>query len=140
MDDRAAETTPATGGCLCGTVRYAARGPGFHATLCHCTSCRRASGAPAVAWVTFAADGFAILAGTPRRFRSSPGVERSFCPACGTALTYRRDDLPDEVDVTTASLEEPAAFPPADETWTSERVPWLEVATGRPAFPRARSG
>ena len=132
--------TIATGGCLCGAVRYEARGAGFHATLCHCASCRRASGAPLVAWVSFAAAGFRFTAGEPRRLRSSSAVERSFCGACGTALTYRHDTLPDEIDVTTASLDDPAAFPPADQTWTGERIAWLADAHQLPAFPRTRRG
>ncbi len=126
------------GGCLCGAVRYEARGAGFHATLCHCASCRRAAGAPVVAWVSFAAAGFRFTRGTPGRHRSSAQVERSFCAACGTPLTYRHDTLPDEVDVTTASLDDPSAFPPADQTWTSERLPWLTVASDLPAFARTR--
>jgi hypothetical protein len=130
----------AEGGCLCGAVRYRASGPGTHATLCHCTTCRRAAGAPAVAWVTFAADGFAFVAGRPARFRSSPQVERTFCGACGTPLTYRRDDLPDEVDVTTTSLDDPAAFPPADHTWASEKIAWDELGERLPRFARTREG
>lgn len=132
------EEADATGGCLCGAVRYAARGAGFHATLCHCASCRRATGAPVVAWVSFAADGFRFTSGTPGRYRSSAEVERTFCTACGTPLTYRHDTLPDEVDVTTASLDDPSAFAPADQTWTSERLPWLSVATDLLAFARTR--
>jgi hypothetical protein len=34
-----------TGGCLCGAVRYEARGTPFHPTVCHCSICRRAAGA-----------------------------------------------------------------------------------------------
>ena len=34
-----------TGGCFCGRVRYEARGPAFNRTSCHCSICRRTSGA-----------------------------------------------------------------------------------------------
>ena len=112
------------GGCLCGALRYRATGPARFATLCHCTSCRRAAGAPAVAWVTFAADAFAFTSGEPVRFRSSPPVERSFCGRCGTPLGYRHDAFPEAVDVTTASLDEPERCPPLDHTWVSERLRW----------------
>lgn len=139
-DDRHDDATIAHGGCLCGAVRYEARGAGFHATLCHCASCWRASGAPVVAWVTFPASGFRFSRGEPRRFRSSAQVERTFCGACGTPLTYRHDTLPDEVDVTTATLDDPAAHPPDDQTWTSERIAWIDDAFGRPGFPRSRFG
>jgi hypothetical protein len=127
------------GGCLCGAVRYRAAGAATHPTLCHCASCRRAAGAPAVAWVTFAAAAFAFEAGAPAALRSSPQVVRTFCARCGTALTYRHADFPDEVDVTTASLDDPAAFPPADHTWWSERVAWLRFDEALPRFARSRS-
>ena len=135
MDD----VTISTGGCLCARVRYEARGAGFHATLCHCASCRRAAGAPLVAWVSFRAEEFRVTRGELTRFRSSPDVERSFCAACGTQLTYRRDTLPDEIDVTVCSLDDPSAFPPADHTWTRMRVAWLQSGDQLPRFAEART-
>ena len=128
----------ASGGCLCGAVRYRATGPATHPTLCHCASCRRAAGAPAVAWVTFPSASFSFERGEPASFRSSPPVVRTSCGRCGTALTYRHDDFADGVDVTTASLDDPTPFPPADHTWWSERVPWLRFDDGLPRFERSR--
>jgi hypothetical protein len=130
----------AEGGCLCGAVRYRASGDATHPTLCHCRSCRRAAGAPLVAWVTFPVAGFAFEKGTPARYRSSPPVERTFCGACGTPLTYQHASFPDEIDISVASFDEPAAFPPADHTWTSEKIAWLELGDALPRFPRSRSG
>jgi hypothetical protein len=119
-------------------VRYRASGAASHPTLCHCASCRRAAGAPAVAWVTFPAAAFAFERGAPVRRRSSPPVVRTHCGACGTGLTYEHDGFAGEVDVATATLDDPSAFPPADHTWWSERIPWLAIADALPRFPRAR--
>ena len=128
------------GGCLCRAVRYRATGAASHPTLCHCNSCRRAAGAPVVAWVTFPFTSFTFTSGAPARHRSSPPVERTFCPRCGTPLTYRHSKHPKEIDVTSASLDDPAAFPPADHTWTSERIPWLELGDHLPRHERSRLG
>ena len=38
-----------SGGCLCGDVRYEAGTGAFHESACHCSMCRRASGALFVA-------------------------------------------------------------------------------------------
>ena len=42
-----------TGKCHCGAVTYTIAGEAVpeHHCLCHCTDCRRHSGAPAVGWV-----------------------------------------------------------------------------------------
>lgn len=131
-------TESVEGGCLCGAVRYRATGATSHPTLCHCASCRRASAAPMVAWVTFPKDGFRFVRGEPGRHRSSERVERTFCPRCGTPLTYVHDAFPDAVDVTTCSLDDPAAFPPADHTWLCHRLPWMAREGALPSFPRSR--
>jgi hypothetical protein len=126
------------GGCLCGAVRYRASGEPALPTLCHCQSCRRAAGAPAVAWVTFSRDDFAFTAGAPARYRSSPPVVRSFCSRCGTSLTYEHEASPQTVDVTTASLDHPERAAPADHTWTSQRLSWWRSEPRWPEFPKAR--
>jgi len=60
-----------TGGCCCGAIRYEAGGEPFHATLCHCTTCRRSSGAPIVAWFSVRESEFRVVTGEPARFASS---------------------------------------------------------------------
>jgi hypothetical protein len=128
-----------TGGCACGAVRYEARGTPFHSTLCHCADCRRAAGAPAVAWFSVKADGLVFVQGAPALHRSSPPVERGFCGRCGTQLLYRNDADPDEVDVTTCSLDDPEAVPPHDHTFAARRLHWLQVADGLPVYQRTRA-
>ena len=126
------------GGCLCGQVRYQAGGAPFHSTICHCTTCRRAAGAPMVAWFTLARAEFRLVAGKPARFASSPGVTRTFCPRCGTPLTFESGDYPDEIDITTASLDDPEAVPPCDHTRTATRLSWIRLGDGLPSFPDTR--
>ncbi|HEX4768731.1 MAG TPA: GFA family protein [Lichenihabitans sp.] len=116
------------GGCFCGKVRYEAQGTPFHETLCHCTDCRRAAGAPAIAWFSVGRAEFRFTAGEPRVFRSSDRAIRRFCPDCGTQLTFEADALPDEVDVTAASLDEPNEVPPRDHSHAGSRVAWDELS------------
>jgi hypothetical protein len=127
------------GGCACGQVRWRAEGPTSDPTLCHCSDCRRTSGAPVVAWVTFQAARFRFVRGTPRTYKSSEHVVRSFCPACGTSLTYAHDAHPDAIDVTTCSLDHPERLPPADHTWTRSQLAWLATGDALPRFPRTRA-
>ncbi len=127
-----------TGGCYCGMVRYQATGAIFHETSCHCSICRRTTGAPFVAWFSVPRAAFRLTGGEPARFRSSSKGERSFCARCGTQLTFAHADLPDEIDITTCSLDEPNALPPKDHTWISSRLDWIALADGLPGHPQAR--
>lgn len=129
----------AEGGCLCGGVRYRVEGPPLHADYCHCRLCQRAGGAPVVAWGTWPVNRFAWLMGEPRTFASSEKGRRSFCPDCGTPLTFVDTDLPATVDVTLASLDDPALFPPKDHIWTMSRVRWLEIRDELPRHTDGRS-
>ena len=128
------------GGCLCGAVRYETRGRPSLSMICHCRSCRRAGGAPAVGWVTFAAGDFALLRGAPVAFHSSPPVTRTFCGTCGTPLTYVHAGRPGEIDVTTATLDAPEAFPPAFHAWVADGIPWAQPTDGRPSHPHGGGG
>ena len=99
--------------------------------------CRRTAGAPAVAWFSVRLSEFRLLAGEPQTCASSASGRRSFCPRCGTQLTFRNLDL-DEIDITTASLDDPNAVPPDDHTWVASRLAWYGQE-GLPAYRHGRS-
>ncbi len=128
------------GGCMCGYVRYEADGIPFNSTACHCSDCRRATAAPFVAWFSVPPSRFRVVSGEPGLHASSPGVERGFCPRCGTPLTFRRSDLPDELDVATCSLDDPELVPPADHVRTGSRLSWVHLPNDLPAYTGARTG
>jgi hypothetical protein len=92
-----------------------------------------------VAWLTFARDAFVYSQGQPAGLHSSPGVLRTFCAACGTQLTYHSERYPAEIDVTTSTLDEPAAFPPTHHSWMSDNVDWLHLGDALPTYQRSRS-
>jgi hypothetical protein len=115
------------GGCLCGAIRYEAEAPFKSVSVCHCRSCRLASGAPTVSWFVVPRSRFRWLRGTPAVFASSPPVKRGFCGQCGTPLSYQHADAPADIELTTLSLDLPGQVQPTREIWLSERVPWVPV-------------
>ncbi len=127
-----------SGRCLCGAIRYQCGPLLYPPTLCHCASCRRASGAHAVGWVTVASGKLVFAAGSPREFASTPGVQRGFCNRCGTPLTYRSAQRPGEVDVTIGSLDEPGLAVPVDHIWMQDASAWDRPQDGLPQYPAAR--
>ena len=115
------------GGCLCGAIRYQVQGTPSSISICHCQSCRRASGAPAVSWFVISRPQFKLLSGNPADYQSSPQVRRGFCGKCGTQLSYARALAPDTIELTTASLDQPSAMEPTKESWLSDKLPWVAV-------------
>ncbi len=123
---------PLEGGCLCGRVRYRIDAAPLWTGYCHCTSCRRSTGAPVTMFVGAAADSVAFTKGGRAVFASSPGVQRGFCAACGTPLTYESDRFPGETHFYISTLDHPQSLPPAFHVFHEERLPWLEIADTLP--------
>jgi len=121
-----------TGGCLCRAVRYRARAEPLWVAHCHCESCRRSSGAPFVTWAGFPKDAVTWEGDVPKRFVSSPGVGRSFCPSCGTPLAYEGERWPDEQHLLVANFDDPNAVTPARHVYWAEHLRWIEPADDLP--------
>ena len=125
-----------SGGCHCGAVRYEMTTEVAHHALCHCTDCRKASGAPATAWAMAAADQVTIT-GEPVTYASSEHGRRLFCGACGTSLFYTNDVVfPGMIDVQSATLDDPDAIPLQAQIQTAERIGWMTHLGDLPAFER----
>ena len=62
---------------------------------------------------------------------------RSFCPTCGTGITYRNEAyLPGIVDIQSATLDDPDALPVGAHIQVAERISWLAEAHNLPEFQR----
>ena len=140
-----------TGGCLCGAVRYRVDGPAQDSlretTHCHCTMCRRTSGAPLVTWAVCDPENFRWTAGAPARYASSPGCARTFCAVCGAKLTFTEAVRPGDVDIATGSLDTPAVVRPESQIHGGSRLAWIDIdpqvpfrAGDGPTFPPAAAG
>ncbi len=118
------------GGCFCGKIRYQITGPVPRVVNCHCTMCRRTSGAPFVTWLVIPAAGFRYLRGKPALLKSSDKGSRYFCPSCGTPIACINLDHADYVDVTLGSLDHPDAFKPDSEFFEDTKLGWLGQERG----------
>ncbi|WP_223115431.1 GFA family protein [Luteimonas suaedae] len=137
IPDKRGASMPETleGGCQCGAVRYRINGSPVMAALCHCSMCRRANAAPAVAWAMYEESQVTFLGSPPAVYASSPEARRSFCGRCGTQIGFAADYIPGMIDITIGSLDEPERMPPMFHYWTSRQLPWLRVADELPRFP-----
>lgn len=123
-----------TGQCYCGAIQYEVTAMPWNRTICHCTMCRGTTGAPCVAWFTVPCSAFRLLRGAPVQFRSSEHATRTFCGVCGTQLTFADDGTPDEIDVTTCSLADPAPLTPGYHTYVRSALPWMVIGDRLPRY------
>ena len=128
------------GQCHCGAVRYEMSAQAIHQALCHCSDCRRHSGAPMVAWGLVARDQITIE-GETKEYASSEQARRHFCPNCGTSLFYTNEGMfPGAIDVQIATLDEPDALPPQIQVQVADRIGWMKQVEGLPEFERYPEG
>ena len=124
----------ATGGCLCGAVRYRITGELIWAGYCHCHSCRRFTGSVVTNWVGVADSGVEFTCGHSTVY-AAPGVERGFCAQCGSSLTYRADRFPDYIQLHIGSLDDPEAVAPMAHVHCAEKPAWFDVDDELPRHP-----
>lgn len=128
------------GGCACGAVRYRLLSMPFDTGWCHCTICRRVSGAPAMVFSTVPAGDFLVTAGEDAvgTARLTAFGRRSFCARCGTPLTIAVDHQPETIDFTVGSLDDPDAVAPGFHIFRASKVAWFETADDLPRHDRFR--
>lgn len=119
-----------TGHCLCGDVRFVARGAPKWISYCHCESCRRQTGAPVAAYAGFRSDQVEWTGVAPSVYGSSPGVKRGFCARCGSPVCYWGDQWPGETHLHLGLFDKPDLVP-TKEHLPEERLPWLHLALPR---------
>lgn len=126
MDTENADQT--TGRCLCGAVRFKFDPDAVKWTCnCYCESCRRATGAPVSTFISVRDTGWRWLGEMPAVYESSPGVRRSFCPVCGTSLTYAAEKVRGETHFLAANLIDPSAVHVDFEYAKGERLHWADL-------------
>src|SRR5256885_15990117 len=104
-----------TGGCQCGAVRFAAERLGA-ASICHCRMCQKATGGFFGPYAD--ALEFAWTRGAPKYFQSSAAVQRGFCEACGTPLSFESHG---QIGVCIGALDDPELAPPATQlSWPAK--------------------
>lgn len=113
------------GGCLCGECRFEV-GEVLEAGYCHCSRCRRASGAPVIAWLDVPRDHLKI-SGPITRFRSSPQSNRGFCSQCGSQLFFEPDDPNEPISMSLCCLDDPEAVEPESHIYHADKLSWLTI-------------
>ena len=124
------------GSCLCGGIRYEIDGPLGRVVNCHCSMCRKATGAAFRTRAAVASADFHWRAGADllARYRSSPGEERTFCRVCGATLVTLFRDRPDELGLALGTLDDDPGVRASAHIFVESKAPWLEIDDDLPRF------
>lgn len=87
-------SSPLTGRCLCGGVRFEVTEPPVSASWCHCTRCQRRTGSSASPQARLAPGSLRVLEGEEllRAYAPPEGFAKVFCSVCGSSLWSRSAD------------------------------------------------
>ena len=118
-----------SGGCLCGAVRFEAKGPAERPHSCSCKMCQRHTGALTAAWVEFPRESVRWTGpgGAPALYRSSETSSRAFCLVCGGSIGAV-DDAP-TLALLLGSFDRASSkeLAPAYHSFKSGRPKWWHV-------------
>jgi hypothetical protein len=135
--------TTVRGGCLCGGVRYEADLPFSDANYCHCSRCRKHSGAEASAQARVPRERFRLLSGEELIVVYEPegGAVKAFCSVCGSSLFGRRWPEGDEIAIRMGTLDDDPEIRPEFRTFVDSKAAWSEIPDdGIPHYSEGHPG
>jgi hypothetical protein len=127
------------GACLCGTVRFEIAAPYRWFAHCHCSMCRKQSGALFGTSLGVAERCFRWLAGAEEveHYRSSTAFERPFCRRCGAKVPARSHEA-DSWTVPAGLVREDVGIRPRSHIFVASKSPLVEIVDALPqhaAYP-----
>lgn len=128
-----------TGGCQCGSVRFALYAKPARISICHCRMCQKAVAGPFAALAEIPLSDFEWTQGTPATFRSSSLAERDFCAICGTPLSYRKVDGT-AIELLTGAFDRPDRVTPTYQTGVESKLAWVAHVHHLPGKTTAENG
>jgi hypothetical protein len=127
-------STPITGGCQCGAVRYALHVDRVEKPhVCHCRMCQRATGGVFAALVGCAKGSLEWTKGEAAFFASSNLARRGYCRDCGTPLTFAYDIPEARIYVTIGSMDNPELAAIEIQYGVEGKLSWVRFCEDVPA-------
>ena len=114
------------GSCLCGAVRFEVTEPFEMLSACHCTSCKKLSGATGTVSGRVRTEAIRVLAGEEllATYQPAEGTAKTFCRACGSNLFGAGWPTSPFTAVRLPALDEPIAGPLQAHIFVRSVAPW----------------
>jgi hypothetical protein len=123
-----------TGSCLCARVRYEVKDQFRYALNCHCSQCRRATGAAFKPFAGIERDLFKIIEGADSLLiYGGDQAHDGHCSKCGSLL-YSLVQQGSFVHVTLGSLIDPPSIRPSAHIFVGSKAPWYMITDDLPQY------
>jgi hypothetical protein len=129
------------GSCLCGGVRFELTQPFRRINHCHCSRCRKESGAFGLTNGRVPRDGFRLLSGEEliRVYWPDDGAVKAFCSVCGSSVFGGQWHEGEEITVRLGALDDNPGQRPQYHSFVGSRAPWDELPDdGLPRYEDAK--
>ena len=138
---------PHAGGCLCGAVRYRLNARPLAVNACHCTDCKKLTGATNLLMILAAREAFAHEGGAVERYRKRAESGREIdivrCVACGVRMWHEPLAAAHLIFVAAGTLDDSSWAIPTSHIWVEKASPGVVfqddalIAEGQPADRQA---
>lgn len=124
-----------TGSCLCGSIKYEISCPLEFARNCHCSMCRKATGAAFATWAYVETGNFRWVQGEENlgQYQSSPGVRRTFCEVCGSTMQFIVDkEFQSAFGLALGTIDGDPGCKPLRHVMVGSKASWFKITDGLP--------
>jgi hypothetical protein len=119
--------------CSCGQLSVTAEGEPVRISMCHCLACQRRTGSTYGAQARFLREKVSVEGRTASWVRvgdSGGRITFTFCPVCGSTVSYEIDGMDDVVAIPIGAFADPAFPAPRVSVYEARRHPWVSVPEG----------
>ncbi len=124
-----------TGSCVCGKVAFSVADQFVYAGYCHCSMCRKSSGAAGTAIGGIPKNLFSITKGQDhiKHFNRTAESISCFCENCGSTLYGEKPSI-QMVHVRYGALNDSPTLLPQAHMHVSSKADWYEISDELPQF------
>jgi hypothetical protein len=137
-------STLRSGGCLCGSVRFEARGEPLRTLVCHCKFCQRLTGSTSYAEAMYPIEAVSMSGITPSSYgHRSEGsamlVYAHFCPRCGSTVSLTFERWPQYRAISRGAFDDPNSVSIGSHIWTESAQTGVVLPADTDCFRQARA-
>jgi hypothetical protein len=127
------------GHCHCGAVSYEFDCKPVSASYCHCSLCRRLTGAALAPWCEVPSRNLRWSGrDNLQEYSLTERYTVAFCGACGAPLATTHSKWPDATYLLMGALEDDSGIAPQYHIFTGSKAHWYEIHDSLPQYERWR--